>query len=134
MADTLTTKQALEIALSMHKEKASFDEIAQHLEQNGYRSERTRKPVKAQMIRYMVNKAQGKVSPSRMPAGQRASAGARKKTSGRMEVAVGYKGQLLQAAKEILEMESTDQDIRLNLLEALIQQRHRKPSEATAPV
>jgi hypothetical protein len=126
MASTMTAKEALDVIIQLNKEGEPFAKITQVLAERGYRSKKD-EPIKEQMVRYMFNKSQGKVSPSRQGTGSR-----RKSSSStpKIEVSVGPTGQLLQAAKQILAMDDMDPTMRMEFLKTVIRKYENQTGTA----
>lgn len=125
----MTAIEALEQIKGLRAEGVSFTDIAKTLEANGYRAEKTGKPIGEQMVRFMFNKAAGKLSPSRQSGGAKRSP---KTPTPIIEVSKGPAGDLLELVKLIANQETLSINARLEAVSNIIAKRPKEASTATS--
>lgn len=108
---TMTHAEAVKQASQLHKQGVAFSEITLHLAKAGYRSARTGRPATEMGIRYMVGAVKKKVRDE-----------AKAAAAEDRPMMVG-KASTTDLIKKLVDLSGVDEDIKLQLVEALINSR-----------
>ena len=111
---SMTYEQARDQAIKLHKQGMTYPKIEEHLRNAGYKSARTKDFVKALAIRHMVTQVDVKRKKEELE-------DAREEKELKLAGA-GFK----ETVKRLSDVPGIDEDTFVNLVEALIAQRHKK--------